>query len=269
MLDRPLEDRPRMSLRGDPAPVPGPDGNPILNRTVPPRQRRGPGRNARQSLPRFRVAARVPWHVVRSKLAVALVLLGVSLVVLPGASASPRPLPLSARLIERGEFAGFRPEPGLARYSTAQLWVQADPQLTAARRIAQLARLRREGYKGLVQEFLDRRGVKGAGVSWVMRLGSPASARTELTASLNGYKTEDAAKGASFSPFAVKGVPGARGFELSGAGQIGENVFFADGPFLYLVGQGFAMTDTNPPTRAGLITAVKKLYQRVHGRPAG
>jgi hypothetical protein len=206
---------------------------------------------------------------VHSKLATALVLVAVSLVVLPGASASPKPLPLPARLIERGEFAGFRPEPGLARYTTAQLWVQADPQLTTARRTAELARLRREGYRGLDQEFLERRGVHGAGVSWVMRLGSPASARTELEASLNKYKREDTANGASFSPFAIKGVPGARGFELSGAGQIGENVFFADGPFLYLVGQGWAMGDAHPPTRAGLLAAVKKLYQRVHGHPAG
>jgi hypothetical protein len=56
---------------------------------------------------------------------------------------------------------------------------------------------------------------------------------------------------------------------LSGAGQIGENVFFADGPFLYLVGQGWAMADAHAPTHAGLIAAVKRLYHRVHGRPAG
>jgi hypothetical protein len=217
----------------------------------------------------MRVAARVPWPVVRSKLTAALVLVGVSLVVLPGASASPRPLPLTERLIARGEFVGFRPEPGLARYTTAQLWVQADPQLTTAQRAAQLARLRREGFRGLDQEFLDRRGVNGAGVSWVMRLGSAAAARAELTASINGYKAEDTAKGATFTPFVVKGVPFARAFELSGAGQIGENVFFADGPFLYLVGQGWAMGDTHAPTRAGLIAAVKRLYHRVHGHPPG
>ena len=206
---------------------------------------------------------------MRSQLAAAVVIAGVSLVVLPGAAASRSPLPLRARLIERGEFAGFRPEPGLAQYSTAKLWVQADPQLTPARRTAQLARLRREGFKGLDQELLDRRGVRGAGVSWTMRLGSAASARAELVASLNGYKREDAAKGASFSAFAIKGVPGAHGFELRGSGQVGDNVFFTDGPFLYLVGEGWAIGDKNPPTRAGLVAAVKKLYERVHGRPAG
>jgi hypothetical protein len=206
---------------------------------------------------------------MRSKVAAMLILAGVSIAVSQIATAASRPLPLRARLIERGEFAGFRPEPGLAQYTTAKLWVQADPQLTAARRTAQLARLRREGFKGLDQELLDHGSVKGAGVSWAMRLGSPASARAELAASLDGYKKEDTAKGASFSPFAVRGLPGARGFELRGSGQVGDNVFFTDGPFLYLIGAGWAIGDKNPPTRSGLIAAVKTLYHRVHGRPPG
>jgi len=205
---------------------------------------------------------------MRSKLATIIVLVGVALAVVAVASASARPLSLRARLIQRGELAGFRVEPGLARYSTAQLWVQSDPKLNKAQRSAELARLRREGFKGLDQEFLDRGAIKPAAVSWVMRLGSAAAARAELKASIRGYKTEDAANGASFTPFAVRGIPGARGFELSGAGQVGDNVFFADGPFLYLVGEGWSLGDKDPPTRAGLIAAVRKLRQRVHGHPA-
>jgi hypothetical protein len=205
---------------------------------------------------------------MRSKLAATLVLSTVSLVVLQVAAASPRPLPLGARLIQRGEFAGFRLEPGLAQYSTAALWVQADPTLTTVQRSAQLARLRREGFRGLDQELLDRGAVRGAGVSWVMQLRSPRSARAELAASLRGYKTKDSAMGASISPFSIAGVPGARGFRSRGSGQVGENVFFASGSFLYLVGQGWAIGDNHPPTRAGLINAVKKLYERVRGRPA-
>jgi len=205
---------------------------------------------------------------MRSKLAAVLVLGGVALAVAASASASARPLGLRARLIKHGEFAGFRVEPGLARYSSAQLWVQSDPKLTKAQRSAELRRLRREGFKGLDQEFLDHGAIKPAGVSWVMRLGSAAAARAELKASLEGYKREDTAIGASFTPFAVPGMPRARGFELRGAGQVGDNVFFVDGPFLYLVGEGWSLRDKDPPTRAGLIAAVRKLHERVHGHPA-
>jgi len=205
---------------------------------------------------------------MRSTLAAVLVLAGVALTVAAAASASARPLSLRARLIQRGELAGFRVEPGLARYSSAQLWVQSDPKLTKPQRSAELRRLRREGFRGLDQEFLDRGAVKPAGVSWVMRLRSPAAARAELKASVEGYRKEDAAIGASFTPFAVRGMPRARGFELRGAGQVGDNVFFADGPFLYLVGEGWSLNDKHPPSRAALVAAVQKLHHRVHAHPA-
>ena len=37
----------------------------------------------------------------------------------------------------------------------------------------------------------------------------------------------------------------------------GDNVYFADGNFLYLVGQGWSSRDKKPPTRAALIAAVR------------
>ena len=205
---------------------------------------------------------------MHSKLATLLALISVFLTVAATAAASPKPLSLRARLIQRNEFPGFRVEPGLARYSTAALWVQADPKLTTSQRSAELSRLRHEGFGGLDQEFLDHGKLKLAGVSWVMKLGSPAAARAELGASLEKYKREDTAIGATFTPFAVHGIPGARGFELSGNDEVGDNVFFADGPYLYLVGEGWSLSATDPPTRASLLAAARTLHARVHGHPA-
>jgi hypothetical protein len=65
------------------------------------------------------------------------------------------------------------------------------------------------------------------------------------------------------------GDPQGSGYRVSGGGSVGENIFFAEGPFLSLVGHGWSSADKNPPTRRGLITAVTTLYQRVHGHPAG
>lgn len=182
------------------------------------------------------------------------------------ALASPKPLPLRARLLEQGDFAGFRPESTKHSFKTAKAWVASGPHPTVAQTSAEIARLRREGFVAVLSEFLDRGSARGSGVSWVMQLGSAASARAELKVDLTENK---AASGGSFSAFSVPAIAGARGYRVSGGGSGGENIFFADGPFLYLVGQGWSSADKNPPTRAGLITAAMTLYRRVHGHPAG
>ncbi|HVM56932.1 MAG TPA: hypothetical protein VMT74_05675 [Gaiellaceae bacterium] len=206
---------------------------------------------------------------MRSMLAVVVVLAGVStLAASSGAAAASQPLPLRARVLQAGELAGFRPDHGLARYPSAALWVQSDPTLSPAQRAAEVARLRREGFKGLAQQFYAH-GTTQEGVSWVMQLGSAAAARAELATSFDKYRTQDIAMGARFTPYAVAAIPGARGYGLRGGGQAGENVFFADGPFLYLVGVGWPTAGAHPPTRAGLIAAATRLYKRVHGHPAG
>ena len=180
------------------------------------------------------------------------------------ALAAPTPLPLRDRLIKQGDFAGYRPESAKQSFKTAKSWVAGGPHLAAAQTSAAIARLHREGFVAVLSEFLDRGSERGNGLSWVMQLGSAASARAELKADL----TEDKQGGGSFSAFSVPGIPGARGYRVSGGGGIGENIYFADGPFLYLVGQGFTSVDKNPPTRAGLITAVRALSRRVHAHPA-
>ena len=183
------------------------------------------------------------------------------------AVASPRPLPLIARLIERGDLPGFGPGAAIP-FKTAKAWVDANTALTPVQASAQEARLRREGFKGLLSEYLGLGQSLRAGISWVMQLGSPAAARAELAAGLRGFKAQYVAAGGSFSAYSVGAIPGARGFRVAGNGQVGENVYFADGPFLYLVGEGWSTAVKKPPTRADLIAAVEKLYERVHGHPA-
>ena len=200
---------------------------------------------------------------MRSKLTTALALAGAALLAAQAATASPKTLPLQARLLQPGELAGFKADQGLAHYPSAALWVQSDPRLTPAQRASELARLRREGFKGLDQRFYAH-GTTQEGVSWVMQLGSAASARAELGSSLAKYKSQDVASGATFTPWRMTRIPGARGFRLSGGGQIGENIFFTDGPYLYLVGVGWAVGEPHAPTRAGLIAAATRLYTRVH-----
>jgi hypothetical protein len=181
------------------------------------------------------------------------------------ALAAPTPLPLRDRLIKQGDFAGYRPESTKHSFTTAKSWVAGGPHLTPAQTSAAIARLHREGFVAVLSEFLDRGHERANGLSWVMQLGSAAAARAELKADL----TADKAGGGTFSTFSVPVIPGARGYRVSGGGGVGENIYFADGPFLYLVGQGFSSVDKNQPTRAGLITAVTTLYRRVHGHPAG
>jgi len=183
------------------------------------------------------------------------------------AVAAPKPLPLSARLIERGDLSGFGPGAAIP-FKTAKAWVDANSALTPVQASAQLARLRREGFKELLSEYLGLGQSLRAGVSWVMQLGSPAAARAELAAGFLGFKAQYAAGGGSFSAYSVGAIPGARGFRVSGNGQVGENIYFADGPFLYLVGEGWSTAVKKPPTRAGLIAAATKLYERVRGHPA-
>ena len=205
----------------------------------------------------------VPWRLMRSKLTVIVAVVGASLVLLQVAAAAPLPLP--ARLLQASELSGFHADQGIARYGTAALWVQADPTLTPAQRTAEVARLRREGFKGLAQRFYAHGSTQEA-VSWVMQLGSAAAARAELATTFDTFKVRDVAMGAAFTPYTVAAIPGARGFGLRGGGQAGENVFFTDGPFLYLVGVGWPTSAAKPPTRAALIAAATKLHARVRGR---
>jgi hypothetical protein len=175
-----------------------------------------------------------------------------------GVAASPKPLPLSARLLQRGEFPGFTLEAPKS-FKAAKAWVAGDTSLTPAQVRAQVARLTREDFKEVLSEFLDDAQGPRTGLSTVMQLGSAASARAELAAEVRYEKAYHAPL-----TFRVSTIPGAVGFGGGG----GENIVFADGPFLYLVGNAVLGSTTHNPRHAALIEAATKLYQRVHGHPA-
>ena len=175
------------------------------------------------------------------------------------AAASPKPLPLSARLLKRGEFPGFTLEAPKS-FKTAKAWVAGNTSLTPAQAQAQAARMTREGFKELLAEFLDDAQGPRNGLSFVMQLGSAASARAELAAEVRYAKAYQAPL-----IFRVSTIPGAVGYGGGG----GENIVFADGTFLYLVGNAWGAASSHNPRHAALIEAATKLYKRVHGKPAG
>jgi hypothetical protein len=184
------------------------------------------------------------------------------------AAASPKPLPLSARLLTRGEFPGFTLEAPKS-FKTAKAWVAGNTSLTPAQARAQVARLAGEGFKKLLAEFLDNAQGRGNGLSFVMQLGSAASARAELAAEVRYAKAQMQAT----ETFRISAIPGAVGYGADqgnpGDYMGGENIVFTDGPFFYLAGNAWSgSTQTHNPRHAALIEAATKLYRRVHGHPA-
>jgi hypothetical protein len=129
-------------------------------------------------------------------------------------------------------------------------------------RAADASRLRRLGFvAGVGENFVTAASPGGAGLSLVEQFGSSQAARQELAAQVK------APPGGTYKAFAVAGIPGARGFDLSSGGSAGANVAWADGPFYYLVGAGSAQGAAHPPTHAQVIAAATVLYRRVHGHP--
>jgi hypothetical protein len=187
------------------------------------------------------------------------------------AFATLSPLPLSARVIQQGEFPPFLALPGQATtlYKNPKQWVSVDRSLTSAQVSARTARLRREGFVAVLSRQLGTRTPEPwGGLSWVMQLGSAASARAELAANVRDEQGTSKPPKFTYAAFPVKGIPGARGYHLTSPGSAGDNVVFADGPFLYFVGFGWSAKTNNVPTRTQLIAAATRLYKRVRGHPA-
>lgn len=198
-------------------------------------------------------------------------LLGVVCVLAPIGLAASRPLPLAARVIQQGEFPPFLSLPGQSTklFTSAAKYVHGDLSLSSAQMTAKTARLKREGFRAiLIRQLGTRQQEPFGGLSWVMQLGSAAFARAELVANVRDAKASAKPPRSTYAVFSVATIPDAHGYHLRDNGGSGDNVVFADGPFVYLVGVGSAGTARTGPTRAQLIAAATRLYKRVHGHPA-
>ena len=205
--------------------------------------------------------------------ALVLVTIGLAVASVPGAAlARSSPLSLSERVIKHGEFAGFGPfgTPQTTLIPDASSWISGDSSYSAAEASATIAALRREGFKSALVEQLGTPTKNWAGVSWVVQLGSAGSARVQLAADVRHWIRADRKLSFTYKAFRAGAIPGAQGFFLKGTPNelIGDNVEFADGSFLYLVGDGWVPGTKKTPPRAALIRAAGKLYARVRGHPA-
>lgn len=184
------------------------------------------------------------------------------------AFAASKPLSLSARVIQPGEFPGFVAVMPPTLFRSPAKWVgPVGKGLTRAQASAQITRLRSEGFVAAASRQLGTATqVPWGGLSWVLQLRSAGAAKAELAAEL--HDTKNTAKPPeAYTSFTVSRIPGAHGFHLGGSASAGDNIQFADGPFVYLVGFGWTGNPKNRPTRANLIASATRLYTRVHGRP--
>lgn len=100
------------------------------------------------------------------------------------------------------------------------------------------------------------------GISSVVQLSSAASARAELATAVREGKALGQRE-----TFRVPRIPDAVGSSSSVFKSGAENIVFADGPFVYDVGNAWTGSTRNP-SHLTLIDAAIELYERVHGHPA-
>jgi hypothetical protein len=124
------------------------------------------------------------------------------------------PLPLSARVIQRGELPGFGPfgPPQTMLQTNARKWISTDRSYTRAQASAAVAALQREGFKAVLVEQLGSLTKDWGGVSWVMQLGSVTAARAQLLADVRHWAGTNKPPKATYTAFPVSKIPGAHGF---------------------------------------------------------
>ena len=170
-------------------------------------------------------------------------------------------LPLAARVIAHGEFAGFGPfgPPHVQTFTTPASFLAAYQQAATPSQISEwVAVLHREGFVAVAAEQLGSLTANRGGLSWAMELGSSTGARSELAKEVRSDESHG-----PVSRFAVGGIPSASAFRLGTSSSGGDNILFSDGRFLYFVGAGWS-TGGKPP-RAALIAAAQALHNRVRG----
>jgi len=152
--------------------------------------------------------------------------------------------------------------PGFTRQGTRQLGINAASwvaELPASQRAREAARLQSLGFIAAVRELLlhPASGSPAEALSIVEQFPSPRAARKELAFQVRR------GIGPGVSEFAVPAIAGARGFGGSSPQSTGLNVAFTKGSYYYLVGAGWPTGSPTPTTRAALIAAAVRLYERV------
>jgi hypothetical protein len=188
----------------------------------------------------------------------------------PALGAQPKPLPLSARVIRQGDFAGVHPVAGspIASFSNPQAWATWSPTFgysspTPAQLAQGVSALQGEGFVAAVSETLVSADGRG-GYSFTVELGSPAGAQAEVARLVGAWNAANTPNPAS--RFSVAGIPAATGQRFGTSSNGSDHILFTDGKFAYHV--GFHWGAGTKPARPALITAAQKLYKRVHGHPA-
>jgi hypothetical protein len=155
------------------------------------------------------------------------------------------------------ELPGFQSQ-GVATATGAAAFV-AYEGLPPSGLAKEVARLNRAAFvAGAIEHLGSPAGVDALSVA--DRFRTPAAARAEVST----QATQPPVAGVKQTNFTVPGIPGARGFDDSSARSQGHNIAFTVGPYYYLVGVGSLKGAANPPSRADLAAAAKRLYARVH-----
>jgi hypothetical protein len=172
------------------------------------------------------------------------------------------PLPLTARVVAHGEFAGFGPfGPSHVRtFTSPASFLAAYQQAATPQQVSKwVALLQKEGFVAVAVEQLGSLTANRGGLSWAMELGSAADAKSELEQEMRNDESHG-----PVSRFVVDGIPTASAFRLGTSSNGGDNILFSNGRFLYFVGDGWSTG--GKPARAALIAAAQTLYERVRGR---
>lgn len=171
--------------------------------------------------------------------------------------------PLQSYLVRRGEQTGFAPHGRPSAYRTARAFLASGGE-KGSRLNKDAARLSGDGFTHAVVEQTTYLAApaNGGGLSWVIELGSPGSARSEQRVLLH-QDTAGQGKRAMIHRFGVAGVPGATGWtvKLQTLSGTAANVLFTEGRCLLLVGDAVPHGDPAAPARAG----TKAIYRRTQG----
>jgi hypothetical protein len=144
--------------------------------------------------------------------------------------------------------------------NSSQAW--ASTEELAPNATGETARLSKLGYVAGIREQLHGIYPKAAeAISLAEQFRSAKAAQAELAYQ---YGRLVHSPGAKLTTFAV-GIPGARAVTIRGAGNVGQNVMFAAGPYYYEVGMGSPSGGNLASTRAQLVSAAGFLYLEVNG----